>query len=155
MSKSVNPAIVGALTDVTTTQYNPLGMRAVDVNGDVYVYVLAGAAIAQYNACKFNGSALGYDDVRPTSAVNQVVLGVAQVAIASGSYGWIMETGVPTCLVTNSTAAGVPLVSSSTAGLLTTLDTTAGNANATCRPIVALVSSGSSATAGTQVAIVR
>lgn len=122
MSSSVG--IYGALTDTHTTEVNTLGMRFRKGNGDEYVFVKAGAAIAQYDAVRFSGSASGYDDVRPTSAINQVVLGAAQVAIASGSYGWILEHGVGTAKVVAATAAGSSLGSTATAGTLGLVDAT-------------------------------
>jgi hypothetical protein len=60
------------------------------VTGARFLRVTAGAAIAQYDACRINA---GLTDVRPTSAVNQTVIGVAQAAIANGADGWIQLDG--------------------------------------------------------------
>jgi hypothetical protein len=86
-----------------------------------YVYITAGAAIAQYDACRVVAD---LSDVRPTSAVNQPVLGVAQAAIASGASGWIQTHGKMTCKVVVATAAGSPLVTNATAGTLALADAT-------------------------------
>lgn len=102
----------------STTAQLPIGSVHYDRNGNEYTYVKAGAAIAQYDAVLFGGSALGFDDIRPTSAVNQVVVGAATAAFASGEYGFILTRGVATVKVVASTAAGSPLVSSATAGTL-------------------------------------
>jgi hypothetical protein len=68
---------------------------------------------------RFAGSSLGYDDVRPTSAVSQGVLGVATEAFSSGDYGFVQTRGVvPLCKCVNGTAAGALLGSTGTAGTL-------------------------------------
>lgn len=108
---------VGKVADTSTVQQNPLGMKIV-VDEVEYTYIKAGAAIAQYDACRFAGSALGFDDVRPTSAAGQAVLGAAQQAFASGEYGWLATRGVFTSKVVVSTAAGSALVPNGTAGTL-------------------------------------
>jgi hypothetical protein len=111
-------AIQGETTDTNTTPDHPIGTEARDKDGNVYTYIKAGAAIAQYDAVRFAGSALGWDDVRPTSAAGQCVIGAAQAAIASASYGWILTRGIATVKVVNSTAAGGALVPNATAGTL-------------------------------------
>lgn len=111
-------AIDGETTDTSTTAQQPVGTKAVDKDGNEYTYMKAGAAIAQYDALRFAGSAAGYDDIRPTSAAGQVVIGAAQVAVASGSYFWGLTRGVGTCKVVVSTAAGGALVPNATAGTL-------------------------------------
>lgn len=106
-------------TERSTTALFPLGAKVFDALGNEYTYVKAGASIAQYDACRFAGSALGYDDVRPTSAVSQGVLGVATAAFSSGDYGFIVTRGAGiTAKVVNSTAAGALLGSTGTAGTL-------------------------------------
>jgi hypothetical protein len=106
-------------THRSLTSWIALGTRAVDpTNGNQYVYVKAGAAIAQFDAVAFQGSALGYDDVRPVSAANQPVLGVAQAAFASAAFGWILVKGRGSVKTSGSVAANASLVSSATAGTL-------------------------------------
>lgn len=100
-----------------------VGTIAIDsVTGARYVRVTAGAAIAQYDAVRVVADLA---DVRPTSAVNQVVLGVAQAAIASGASGWVQIDGKLTCKVTVATAVGSPLGTTGTAGTLGLIDATA------------------------------
>jgi hypothetical protein len=111
-------AVAQRVTETSTTAKNAIGTKSFDENGNEYTYVKAGAAIAQYDAVRFAGSALGYDDVRPTSAAGQVCIGAAQIAIASGSYGWILSRGVGTVKVVVSTAAGSALLPNATAGTL-------------------------------------
>lgn len=107
-----------ALSHRSTTALHVLGTRRLDTAGNEYTYVKAGATIAQYDACKFNGSAAGYDDVRPTSAAEQVVIGAAQAAFASAEYGWLLTRGIGTVKVVVATAAGSALVPNATAGTL-------------------------------------
>jgi len=119
----------------STTQKAPLGSKIWDENGNEYTYIKAGAAIAQNDAVKMNGSALGYDDVRSTAAAGTVVFGVATYAFNNAEYGFVCTRGVVTCKVVVATAAGSPLVTNGTSGTLALADATA----ITYRPIVALV----------------
>jgi hypothetical protein len=106
-------------TERSTVQLFPLGARVFDKDGGEYTYVKAGASIAKNDAVRFAGSSLGYDDVRPTSAVSQGVLGVATEAFSSGDYGFVQTRGVvPLCKCVNGTAAGALLGSTGTAGTL-------------------------------------
>jgi hypothetical protein len=58
----------------------------------------------------------------PSSAIQQPIVGIAHVAIASGSFGWITRHGrVASAKAAASTAAAARLGSSGTAGTLTTL----------------------------------
>jgi hypothetical protein len=106
-------------THRSTTAAVPVGTRAYASGGREYVYVKAGATIAAKDAVRFAGSATGCDDVRPTSAVDQFTIGAADgTAFASGEYGFILTKGYSTVLATDSIAAGAPVASSATAGLL-------------------------------------
>jgi hypothetical protein len=117
-------ATPGDSTRRTTTQELPLGTRVIGAGGSEWVYVKAGAAIAQYDPCRFQGSADGYDDVRPTSAAQQFVVGVADAAFASGEYGFIQVRGKATCKVVVGTAAGSLLVTGAVANQLELADAT-------------------------------
>jgi len=120
----------------TTAPPFALGTRAKDFTGGKWVLVRAGAAVAANDPCVFFGSALGFDDVRPASAAQQFVVGVATAAIASASYGFIQTQGVVTCKVVAATAALSLLVTGAVAAQLELADATdfAG-----ARPAVALV----------------
>ena len=119
------------------TQELPLGSRAQGPDGSEWIYVKAGATINQYDACRLTGTSLGYDDVRPTSAAQQYVAGVADAAFASGEFGFIQSKGRAICKVVNSTAAASLLTTSGTAGTLA-LSTQAADLSGTT-PAVALV----------------
>lgn len=133
-------------TEVSTTEVVPLGTTGVDGIGNEYTFVKAGAAIALNDAVRFAGSVAGWDDVRPTSALAQVVVGAARNAIGSGSFGWIQTNGVAIVKVVVSTAAGSSLVSSATAGTLQLAAAT----DIAYRPAVALVTG---VAAGSEVAL--
>lgn len=106
-------------THRSTTQALPLGTRAFASGGREYVYVKAGAAIAAKDAVRFGLSALGLDDVRPTSAVDQFTIGAADgTAFDDGAYGFILTKGYTTVLATDAITAGASVASSATAGLL-------------------------------------
>lgn len=120
----------------STTATYALGTKAVDTAGNEYTYVKAGATIAQFDPLKFNGSALGYDDIRPTSAAQQLVVGAATAAFASAEFGFIITKGFATVKTVVATAAGSLLVTGAVANQLELADATdfAGG-----RGVVALV----------------
>jgi len=99
----------------STVAMDKLGELSMDDDGSMFRYVQAGAAVAQYDACT---QGTGSFVVIPTSGVNQVVYGAAQIACASGSYFWLQISGKATCKVVVSTAAGSGLVPNATAGTL-------------------------------------
>lgn len=109
---------VGDTSQRDTVQKLPLGSVGYDADGKEYRYVRAGAAIAANDAVRFQGSALGFDDVRPTSAVQQSVVGVALAAFASGDYGWVLRRGVGSVKTTGAVAVGTTLATGATAGTL-------------------------------------
>jgi hypothetical protein len=139
----------GSPTSRHTTAQMPLGTRAYDASGGEYIYVQAGAVIAVNSAVAFQGSALGYDDVRATAAVSRGVVGVATAAFAAGAFGFVKSRGVVRALVANNTAAQSLLAPSAVAGTLAI----AAAADLQGTPIVALVAAADSATAGTMVAL--
>lgn len=102
----------------SSTAKHALGTIAYDASGNKYRYVKAGATIAINSAVKCNGSALGFDDVRPTAAAGDVCIGSATAAFATGDYGFIQVEGLATVKVVVSTAVGSALVTTATAGTL-------------------------------------
>lgn len=110
------------LSATGTTAAHGLGAEAFQ-DGTIYQYVKAGSTIAVGDALILDTSATDEPFVViPSAAVNQVVAGIAPVAIASASYGWIVIRGkVPSAKVAASTAAGAQLGTSATAGTLSTI----------------------------------
>lgn len=93
------------------------GDRNEDYNGKQYIYVKASSAIAQYDVVTFDETFI--TTVAPLSTSNDArgdLVGVAAVAIASGSYGWLQIYGPCTMNVKASCAANVRLNTTATGG---------------------------------------
>lgn len=104
---------------------------AVDFPQNRLRYVKAGSAISAGNAVI--ASLTDADEpftVVPSSAVSQVIKGIAVTAIASGSFGWVTIKGrVASALKTASAVtAGDPLSTTATAGALATANSTSATA---------------------------
>ena len=97
--------------------------RTVDFANNTIRYVKAGSAIALGDALKVKADEAQEPNVLiPTSAVQQPVVGIAHVAIASASFGWVTVKGrVASASAAASTAAEARLGSSASAGKLQTL----------------------------------
>lgn len=109
----------------TTTQEFPLGTIASGVEGTEFAYVQANGAIIAGSAVKLAASATApYDVVYATNA-NEVFFGVAEEAFADDEFGWVCVRGKCTCRLTNSTAAGSPLGTTTADGVLGLIDATA------------------------------
>jgi hypothetical protein len=112
--------IIGANTasDSTDAKFG-VGDLSTDYAGNVFVYVKASSAIAQYDVVTYDET---YNTtVAPLSTSNDArgdKVGVAPVAIASGSYGWVQISGPATANVLASCAANVRLNTTGTAGSL-------------------------------------
>lgn len=89
------------VTRTSTSAEHTVGSIVAQSDGSVYRYVSAAEALGAYQPVDWNGSfaASVTDNGDP-------ILGVAQVAIASGSYGWVLIEGPGTIKVTGSMAAG-------------------------------------------------
>ncbi len=86
-------------------------------------YIKAGSAIALGDALKVKADEATEPGVLiPISAIQQPVVGIAHVAIGSGSFGWVTVKGrVASASAAASTAAEARLGSSASAGKLVTL----------------------------------
>jgi hypothetical protein len=109
---SAPPRLLGVrLTDTSTTQRHELGTVVTGIDGVRYRYVEAAEAIVQYDVVDHDAAfAVSITDA------NDFAFGVAQVAIASGSFGWIAIEGVVTAAVAGSLAAQAELARDCTAG---------------------------------------
>lgn len=106
------------LTDTPTTASFTLGTKVTTEDGQVYTYVKASAAIAQYDW-------VGIDEDFQAAPLTKAMaddgwfVGVAQVAFASADYGWVATQGANlTGKTLASCAADVALYTSATAGAL-------------------------------------
>jgi hypothetical protein len=114
---------------VDTVPQFPLGTIDEGNNGSEFVYILANSAIAQYDAVGIDTSN-GGDPLTKTHADAGRDVGAAQVAIASGSYGWVQRRGRGGKVnVLANTAAGAALYTTATAGKLS--DTTTSQTKVT------------------------
>lgn len=125
------------VTSTSTTAEHEVGVKAIDPANpqNVYQYVQADDAVAQYDAVQLDVAAAGSGSsanvpflVTPTSAADQIIVGVAQVAIAAGSYGFILIEGGGTVKAAATVVAGAPAVTIATAGTLDDTVAAAGNA---------------------------
>jgi hypothetical protein len=72
------------------------GDASYDNQGGKWLFVLAGAAIAQYDLCSATFAAIPVATAATITTLTTTasrIIGIAQVAIASGSYGWIWLGG--------------------------------------------------------------
>ncbi len=127
------------LTDVDVVPTFTLGTATVQNNFE-YLYIRAGAAIAAGDALILDNSVAVERPFRmtPATAVNQAVQAIAPVAIASGSYGWVMIRGRVNAKVAASTAAGAQLGSSGTAGTTSTVTVSASPTQAEVQRVLAV-----------------
>ena len=119
-----------SITTVDATQTFPLGLEIEDPRGGAqksanrFRYVKAGSAISAGNALVVSlADADEPNTLVPSSAANQVVTAIAEVAIASASFGWVQVRGRHAGVLKASgaaaaVAAGQALTTSGTAGAL-------------------------------------
>jgi|TARA_R100000995_G_scaffold66172_1_gene35009 hypothetical protein len=100
-----------------TTPSQTLGAKMVGTDGSEWIYCLAGGAVAQYD-CVAVTEAMSAVPITKALADTGEIVGVAPVAIASGSYAWVQTSGVCTLNVLASCAADAKLYTSATAGSL-------------------------------------
>jgi hypothetical protein len=105
-----------------------------DALGNTYLYVRADDAVVQYDSVTFDfataGSAVAGDvphAVTPTAAVAEWIVGIAQVAIAAGDYGWVLIKGTGSADVLGTVVQGDTLVSTAVSGQLDVQPSTAVN----------------------------
>lgn len=101
--KKTSIANTGLITDVHTTQLNPLGMRVQDDAGNEYVYLqgigsLAANEVVTYNATTYIVARILAD------AVGQVA--VAQAAVLANQFGWFLIYGFGSCASDTVAGAG-------------------------------------------------
>ena len=95
-----------------------LGDRHIDHLGNEYVFVLAGSGGITANFVAAIDEAYGAVMVSTSNDARGDLLGVAPVAIAASSYGWVQVKGVCNVQVAASCAANVRLNTTATAGQL-------------------------------------
>lgn len=129
MAQAVDTILVGVDVNlVSTDQKHALGLVVNCDDGTERTYIRAGAAIVA-NAALTQDFAEGPYDWQATSAVDTPIFGVAPVAIADNSFGFVITKGVAFVLVAAAPgAAGALLTPSAVAGTLDDAVAAAGNA---------------------------
>lgn len=115
------------LTETSTTPRATLGRTHTTEANVVYQYVKASSAIAQYAYAKISGdgnftAAEGTTTLLPNT--EPAMVGCAQVAIASGSYGWVVRKGLHTGKFAASCVQDVKIYTTGTAGVVDDAATT-------------------------------
>lgn len=118
------------LTQVDLTSTNDLGASFQASNGE-YMYVKASAAVAQYALVKISSDG-NFTVAEATTTTNPstepAMCGIAQVAIASGSYGWVWRgKGIARCKFAASCVQDVKIYTTGTAGVVDDSATTLVN----------------------------
>ncbi|MFZ4761277.1 MAG: hypothetical protein ACOYK8_00475 [Alphaproteobacteria bacterium] len=114
--------ILGAKFDETYTSLPiekalTLGTLAMGRDGKRYIFVLASAAIAAGD-CVAISSTFAASGLTTANAATSVKIGVAQTAIASGSYGWVQIYGACSLSVLAACVGDAILYTSATTGAL-------------------------------------
>lgn len=95
-----------------------VGTKTRGTDGSEWTYVLASALIHQYFWVGIDEN-FAAAELTDAMAADGWIIGVAQVEIASGSYGWVCTQGANvTGRINLSCDADVPLYTSATAGVL-------------------------------------
>lgn len=110
-----------------TADYPPIavGTTVYGTDETAWVYCLASAAIAAYDVVLIS-AAYACADLTTTNATFGTQVGVAPVAIASGSYGWIQRLGKCTggIFVKDACAPNVSLTTTASTGVIDDISTT-------------------------------
>jgi hypothetical protein len=127
-------ASVGLLTDIHTTQLNPLGCRAEDDLGNEYIYLGGVASLAAGDWVFYNSNAAqaGFLTARlPASTATYGMLAVAMAAVLATQFGWFQTWGLTptyTAIATDAAADGKGLsAASGTIGQMKTAATSTKN----------------------------
>ena len=126
-------------TQIDTVAQFPLGTEADHPGGGQFNtgkrirYVKASSAVSAGNAVVLDtGDTTGTEPavVVPASALNQVVAGIAETAIANGSFGWVTVRGRVASATKTATVvtAGDTLSTTATAGALALANSTSATA---------------------------
>lgn len=99
-----------------------LGSRFVAPNGNEFIYVQAGSAIAQYDAVAINESWAAVPLTKALADAGEKI-GFAQIAIANTAFAWVQTRGIGRVNVSASVAADVLLYTTATAGRLSATST--------------------------------
>ena len=125
-----------SVTTVSTDKLAPLGFELTVPNGDkgvqVWVYVYndeASTAFAEGTLVQRDLLTQTYDGIVTTGAISpQRIMGVAQHAIAAGSYGFILKKGIGNILCDGNVTANIAQCPDGNAGQSTDVAAVTGAA---------------------------
>lgn len=118
MAHAIDGTLGVKTTDTSTTKEFALGATVNMSDGSCYRYLEADSALAAYAAVAAEED-FGCAELTTTisgAEPNKVL--IPQVAVASGSFGWGLETGPGSVLALASCAADVKMYTTATAGAL-------------------------------------
>lgn len=106
-------AAVGKPGEIHTSQLNPLGMEAVDGDGNTWIYLVGAASMVADNWVSFNAAT--YTAIRLVAdAVGRVA--IASAAVLAANWGWFMVKGFYTTADSDTVAAAGGLFIDGTTG---------------------------------------
>lgn len=111
-------AVIATANHIPEGRGFAVGTRVTLYNGKSYIYVQSASAIAQYNVVALNLASGIAAAVSTTTAPADQAVGVAQVAIASGEYGWVQTYGRGKVKVLGLCVKNINLWTTATAGSL-------------------------------------
>ena len=118
MTTLIGVDVLNSFTAAELTQGKGFGLgdRHIDQAGNEYVFVQAGSGGITANFVATIDEAYGAVMVSTSNDARGDLIGVAPVAIAANSYGWVQVKGVCNVQVAASCAANVRLNTTATAG---------------------------------------
>lgn len=115
-------AFSGDTSVIDETAQHPVGTRALDANGNEYVYAKGVANTVQYSPVVFDEEYLTVlADSQGTAPANAGPIGVAQAAIVADRYGWYMVKG-KTYMISGDVADNGQIYLTTTAGTVDDAD---------------------------------
>lgn len=106
------------LTEVGSTELFDLGKEIDTPNGNRYKYVQAGGTIAASDICLIEDTNVVTALTTTNAGSIPTWCGIAQAALTSGQYGWVLISGTGTVNALASCATDVKLYTTATAGAL-------------------------------------
>lgn len=109
------------VSETSTSEMAPVGTIRAFIHADygyqLYRLVKASAAIDAFKVAEYDNGITGLASHNDSNfAVSGTIAGVAQNAIASGSYGWVVCSGVCKVTTADSVVAGAAVVTKGAAG---------------------------------------
>ena len=139
-----------AAINLTSTSAKVATGTKVRVEDSVFIYVKAHAALTAYVPYAYDHGGVTVDTAAPaTSAAQANKIGIPQVAIASGSYGWLQIEGECEAIhIAETYAAGDHLEVLNT-GVAVVVDGTTSSTTVSEKSIGVTIDAGTTAVAGT------